>query len=229
MKIIKNLLALFYPRLCCACGNPLQQNEPCLCLECYLHLPETEYFKEHNNPLRALFEGRVPIQEVASLMSYKKSNKVQKILHNLKYNGQKEIGSFLGDYFGNQLIEEERFKDVDCIIPIPLHPKKERKRGYNQSEWITKGLSESMKIPYFTDVLIRQEYTETQTKKGRFSRWMNVKDVFAVVDKGRIDGKHVMVCDDVLTTGATVEAAVRKLQQAADVKVSVVTLAAVTF
>jgi len=151
---------------------------------------------------------------------------VQKILHHLKYKSVKEIGSFLGNIYGTQLIQQEKWKTVDLIIPIPLHKKKEKKRGYNQSEWIAKGLSAGMQIPYNTNLLIRSEFTETQTKKSRFHRWQNVKEVFQLTDLNALKNKHVLVCDDVLTTGATLEAAIQKLSVVPDIKISVVTLAA---
>lgn len=228
MKLINNLLSLFYPRLCAACGDALQQNEQCICLNCMLHLPETQFHKEHFNPLRSVFDGRVPVQEVTALMSYKKANKTQKILHHLKYSGQKEIGKILGEYFGGQLITEERYRGIQYVLPIPLHPKKQKKRGYNQSEWIAMGLSKGMGIPYLTDVLVRTHYTDTQTRKSRFARWQNVKEVFEVQNSDKVAYTHVLVCDDVLTTGATMEAAIQKLQTVEGVRVSVVTLAATT-
>lgn len=229
MKIFNNLLSLFYPRLCAGCGDALQQNEQHLCLHCMLHLPETNFHKEQDNPLTNIFAGRVRVREVASLMYYKKGNNVQHILHALKYNGQKELGAFLGEYYGKLLIQEPRFQDVDCILPIPLHPKKQRKRGYNQSEWIAKGLSEGMGKPYRTDILTRAQFTETQTRKSRFNRWENVKEVFVAQGDKSVEGKHLLVCDDVLTTGATMEAAIQQLQTIPDVKVSVVTLATAQF
>lgn len=228
MKLINNLLSLFYPRLCAACGDALQQNESCICLNCMLHLPETQFHKEHFNPLRRVFDGRVPVEEVTALMSYKKANHTQKILHNLKYNGQKEIGAILGEHLGGQLLTEECYRGIQYILPIPLHPKKLRKRGYNQSEWIAMGLSKGMGIPYLTDVLVRTQFTETQTRKGRFARWQNVKEVFEVQNPEKIAYTHVLVCDDVLTTGATTEAAIRKLLEVEGVRVSVATLAATT-
>lgn len=228
MKLINNVLSLFYPRLCAACGDALQQNETCICLDCMLHLPETQFHKEHFNPLRQVFDGRVPVEEVTALMSYKKSNRTQKILHSFKYKGQKEVGVVLGEYLGGQLITEERYRGIQFILPIPLHPKKQRKRGYNQSEWLAKGLSKGMGIPYLTDVLVRTQYTDTQTKKNRFARWQNVKEVFEVHHSEKVSHIHVLVCDDVLTTGATMEAAIRKLLEVQGVRVSVVTLAATT-
>ena len=169
--------------------------------------------------------GRISVENVGSFLFYKKENQVQKILHHLKYNGAKEIGFFLGNIYGTQLIEHEKWKTIDMIIPIPLHKKKEKKRGYNQSEWIAKGLSLGMQIPYYSNILIRSEFTETQTKKSRFHRWENVKEVFQLANSDALTNKHVLICDDVLTTGATLEAAIQKLQAAPFVKVSVVTLA----
>lgn len=225
MKIFDNLLSLFYPRLCVACGDALQQNEQHLCLHCMMHLPETNFHKNHDNPLMNIFAGRVKVEEVASLLYYKKGNNVQHILHALKYKGQKEIGSFLGEYYGKILALEPRFQSVDCIVPIPLHPKKQQKRGYNQSEWFAKGLSAGTGKPYRTDILTRAQFTETQTRKSRFNRWENVKEVFVATEDNAVHGLHLLVCDDVLTTGATMEAAIQQLLTLPDVKVSVVTLA----
>ena len=225
MKIFDNLLSLFYPRLCVACGDALQQNEQHLCLHCMMHLPETNFHKNHDNPLMNIFAGRVKVEDVASLLYYKKGNNVQHILHALKYKGQKEIGSFLGEYYGKMLALEPRFQSVDCVVPIPLHPKKQQKRGYNQSEWFAKGLSAGMGKPYRTDILTRAQFTETQTKKSRFNRWENVKEVFLATEDNAVRGLHLLVCDDVLTTGATMEAAIQQLLTLPDVKVSVVTLA----
>ena len=228
-KTLNNLLSFFYPRLCVGCGDALQQNEEHLCLNCMMHLPETNFHKEADNPLTNIFAGRVRVQEVAALLFYKKGTSAQHILHALKYKGQKELGAYLGEYYGKLLIQQPRFQQIDYIIPIPLHPKKQRKRGYNQSEWIAKGLSKGMGKPYRTDVLSRAQFTETQTKKSRFSRWVNVKEVFVANETDDIRGKHLLLCDDVLTTGATMEAAIQQLQTIPDITVSVVTLATAQF
>ena len=147
------------------------------------------------------------------------------MLHQLKYKGNKEIGAELGEMYGQKLARAGCLADVDVIIPIPLHPKKLRIRGYNQSEWIAMGLSKGLGLPYSNDFLVRATFTETQTRKSRFNRWQNVKDVFQAANVEELAGKHVLVCDDVLTTGATTEAAIRKLMEVPDVRVSVVTLA----
>ncbi len=224
-KIFDNILSLFYPRLCVGCGDALQHHEEHLCTHCLLHLPETNFHKEHDNPLKLIFAGRVNVEEVAAYLLYKKGNTVQQILHNLKYKGKKELGAFLGFQYGQLLVAEPRFQTIDYIIPIPLHPKKQRKRGYNQSEWIAKGLSQGMGIPYLTDVLVRTHFTETQTRKSRFNRWENVKEVFQIQNEEKVRGKHLLICDDVLTTGATTEAAIAQLLQIEEVTVSVITLA----
>ena len=165
------------------------------------------------------------MQDTFAFLSYRKGNCVQKILHQLKYKGNKEVGAYLGEMYGRKLAQSGKLADADCILPIPLHPKKKKVRGYNQSEWIARGLSEATGIPYATDILVRNTFTETQTKKSRFNRWQNVKDVFAVVQPDRLVGKHVVVCDDVLTTGATTEAAIQKILEVEGTRVSVVTLA----
>ena len=223
--MLSPLLNFFYPNTCISCGKVLLEKENFLCLHCLHNLPETRYHEFDDSPLTKLFMGRVQVENVGSFLFYKKGNQVQKILHHLKYNNGKKIGSFLGNIYGTQLIEHEKWKTVDMIIPIPLHKKKEKKRGYNQSEWIAKGLSAGMQIPYSSNILIRSEFTETQTKKSRFHRWENVKEVFQLANPDALTNKHVLICDDVLTTGATLEAAIQKLQATPSVKVSVVTLA----
>ena len=224
-KLTELLLSVFYPRLCIGCGNLLQKNETHLCLDCLLHLPETQVHLMDPNPLELIFRGRVPVENVFSFLQYRKGNHVQSILHQLKYKGNKEIGRSMGELYGKQLQSAGKLSDVDLILPIPLHPKNLKSRGYNQSEWIAKGLTAATHIPYRTDLLIRTTFTDTQTKKSRFNRWQNVKDVFGISDAQALQGKHVIVCDDVLTTGATMEAAISKILAVPDTRVSVVTLA----
>jgi ComF family protein len=223
--MLSTLLNFFYPRTCISCGNVLLQQERFFCLHCLHNFPETRYHEFDDSPLSQLFLGRVPVENVGSFLFYKKGNQAQKILHHLKYHGVKEVGEFLGNMYGEQLIAHEKWKTIDLILPIPLHKKKEKKRGYNQSEWIAKGLSAGMQIPYCTNLLIRTEFTETQTKKSRFHRWENVKEVFHITDLNALENKHVLLCDDVLTTGATLEAAIQKLLLVPSIKVSVATLA----
>ncbi len=224
-RLFQNFISIFYPRTCVACGNALLQNESYFCLSCLMQLPETNYHLQESSPLDKIFAGRVPVEKVASMLFFKKGNKAQHILHALKYKGEKGVGCFLGEMYGRQLLKSPYYQSVECIVPIPLHLKKLRMRGYNQSEWIAKGLSNSMNIPYYTNVLVRKEFTETQTRKNRIQRWENVKDVFRTDNVDAIAGKHILICDDVLTTGATLESAITQLLKVKGVKVSVATLA----
>ena len=175
--------------------------------------------------MEQIFWGRAKVEAVYSFLFFRKGNTVQKILHQLKYKGNKEIGAYLAEMYGQKLARDGRLADVDVIVPIPLHPKKLRIRGYNQSEWIAMGLSKGLGIPYSNDFLVRATFTETQTKKSRFNRWQNVKDVFQAANKEELAGKHILICDDVLTTGATTESAIQKLLEVPGVRVSVLTLA----
>lgn len=224
-RLLQNLLSIFYPRLCIGCGDILQESEKHLCLNCELHLPETDFHLEEENPLEEIFRGRVPVENVFAFLHYRKGNLSQNLLHHLKYKGNKEVGAYLGEMYGKKLARTGHLEGIDLILPIPLHPKKQRMRGYNQSEWIAKGLSAATGIPYSTEILVRRTYTETQTKKGRFNRWENVSEVFAVAEPERLAGVHVLICDDVLTTGATMEAAISKILAVAGTRVSVVTMA----
>lgn len=223
--LLQNLFNFFYPRLCVSCQNTLFEKETHFCLHCLQNMPLTNYHTFEENPLNYIFMGRVPVQFVGSLLFYRKGNMVQSILQEIKYKNNKELGSYLGHLYGEQLAKTELLKDVDLIIPIPLHPKKEKLRGYNQSEMIAQGLSSGLNKEYSVEFLIRKDFTETQTKKSRINRWENVKDVFEVQNEEGIRNKHLLVCDDVLTTGATMEAALSKLMAVEGVRVSVVTLA----
>jgi len=225
LKFFQNFLSFFYPRCCLGCQKVLLQDEDWICLHCLTHLPETNYHLFQDNPIRDMFAGRVGVELAAALLFYKKGNITQHILHHFKYKGDKKIGELLGSYYGQKLQQTELYQNIDLILPIPLHPKKERMRGYNQSAWFAKGLSHTMRIPYYTDVLIRSTFTDTQTRKNRFSRWTNVKEVFQVIQPDILQHKHILLCDDVLTTGATMEAAIIKLYEIKGVKVSVVGLA----
>jgi len=225
LHFFQNLLSFFYPRLCLACGNAMYQHEKMICLACEFHLPETGYHQQADNPLHQIFLGRVKIESVASLFFYRKGGEIQQLLYALKYKGKKEVGIHFGEYYGKILKKSELFQNIDLIIPVPLHPKKLKKRGYNQSEAIAEGLSRGIGVPYFAQAIVRQIFTDTQTKKSRINRWENVKDVFEVADPLFLQHKNILLCDDVLTTGATIEAIVQKIISIEGTRVWVVTLA----
>jgi ComF family protein len=172
-----------------------------------------------------LFWGKAPVYSAASFFFFYKGGHVQQLMHQLKYKGQKDIGIFLGNLYGKELLKSPLFNTVEYIIPVPMHPKKEKIRGYNQSEIFANGLSQSMKVPVDTKTLIKTTKTETQTKKSRFTRWENVKEVFEVKDYGHFANKHVLLVDDVITTGSTLESCILNLMKAPGIKISVASLA----
>lgn len=225
LNYFQDFFSLIWPRICLSCGNSLFKYENEICTKCWLNLPRTNFHLQIDNPVSKLFWGRVNIEIAASFFYFSKGSKVQHLMHSLKYKGNKEIGIVLGKAYGFELIQSPVFKTVSRIIPVPLHPKRLRFRGYNQSEMIGIGLSESMKIPLDITTLIRNTATATQTKKSRFKRWQNVSEVFTLTNPEIIENEHILIVDDVLTTGATIEACAQVLLSSKNVKVSIATLA----
>ncbi len=218
--LFKDFISLFYPHTCAACGKTLLQNEEMLCTYCLYELPKTNYHLYPSNPLEKAFRGRCEIAHVAALFLFQKRSNVQHLIHKLKYKGRKDIGIFLGNMLGSDLATCESFGDISVVIPLPLHRKKERKRGYNQSELFANGISAALHIPVDTHTLIRTTHTKSQTRKSRFARWQNVKDVFEITNLENLKNKHVLLVDDVITTGATMEAATAALLKIEGIKVS---------
>jgi ComF family protein len=203
----------------------LLRHEDILCTICFHQLPKTNFHLQENNPVYRIFWGRVTVEHAAAWCYFQKGGKVQHLIHLMKYNGKKEIGQYLGLIYGRELMLSPLYQNVDVIIPVPLHPKKKRKRGYNQSELIAKGLSETMKIPVDTKTLIRTTASDSQTKKSRYRRWENVKEIFCVTNFTLLQNKHILLVDDVLTTGATIDSCATELLKIYGVKISVVALA----
>lgn len=225
MNWLKDFISLVYPQICMACGESLFKHEECICSHCIYYLPKTNFHKEIENDISKMFWGRVPLITGAAYYQFKKQSKVQNLLHQLKYKGQKQVGVKTGSLYGTELKQEKIYQDMSVIIPVPLHPNRERKRGYNQSEMFAMGLSQTMEIPYFSDVLVRTTASETQTKKSKFKRWENVKSIFEIQNEAVIRNKHILLVDDVITTGATIEACAQMLIEVPGVKVSVAAIA----
>jgi ComF family protein len=224
---LDDLISLFYPRLCAGCDTPLVKGEETLCLNCLADLPRTNYHLHDDNPIYQIFIGRVNITLATSFCRFDKGGRLQHLLHQLKYKGNREVGRKMGILFGFDLIHSSLYQDIDAIIPVPLHPKKEKKRGFNQSIEICKGLSESMNRPIISGNLVREVHTASQTRKGRFERWENVSGIFKVRNGDSLVGKHLLIVDDVVTTGATLEACCEPLLKIPGVRVSIATLASV--
>lgn len=222
---VYNFLSLIYPKVCQACGNSLFKNEEVICTYCMYHLPKTNYHEEEDNPVIRHFWGKVNIVSASSYYFFDKGQKVQKLIHHLKYKGQKEVGVRIGELYGYELAKSNLFNSADIILPVPLHKSRLRSRGYNQSEYFAKGLSSAMNIPVADNFVVRNKKTETQTRKNRFSRWENVSEVFSLTSKANIEGKHILLADDVITTGSTLAACAEVLLKDKSTKVSVASIA----
>lgn len=228
-SVIKKWLAAFvsllFPRCCVVCGGPLAQGEACICTMCNINLPRTGYHLRKDNPAEQLFWGKIPVERASSFFFYRKGSDYRHILHRLKYGGEKETGEVMGRYMASELASSGFFSGMDVIVPVPLHRKKLQARGYNQSEWIARGISGVTGLPVESGSVVRCRHTETQTCKSAFARWENVDGIFSVVHPERFAGKHVLIVDDVLTTGATTVACANSLLSQEGVRVSILTLA----
>ncbi|HPX59507.1 MAG TPA: phosphoribosyltransferase family protein [Bacteroidales bacterium] len=223
--LLSDFISFFYPNYCSLCGKNLTKNEEYLCSHCLIGLPKTDFHLSSLNPLAYLFIGKVRIEAVTAYFYFKKGSNVQTLIHQLKYRGQQEIGSFFGYLMGLDLKESELFNSVDIIIPVPLHANKKRKRGYNQSELIAIGVQKALSKPLDTKTLIRHIDTDTQTKRTQYNRWENTHDIFVALDEQKLENKHILLIDDVITTGSTLEAAAYTLLQIPNTRVSIACLA----
>lgn len=207
--MLRELLGLFYPRQCIGCNGALLDAETHLCSLCLYILPRTNFHFKKDNALAKVFWGRFLFEEVYSFLYFRKEGLAQRILHQLKYKDNKELAEFIGTLYANDI--KNYIKKPDAVIAIPLHKSKLKKRGYNQSEWFAKGVAPVLGIPDLSNTVNKVSATSTQTNKSRFERWQNVNEVFAVKDLGQLENKHLLICDDVITTGATIEAFVKAL------------------
>ncbi len=216
---------LVYPRLCDGCSKPLLAEEEILCLNCNVfNLPRTAYHHIADNETAMRFAGRVPVVKATSFAYFTVDGLLQHLLHLLKYSGRKEIGVFLGKQLGYDLKQLNWHEGIDAIVPIPLYPEKEAARGYNQTELICSGLSYVLGIPVITNLLYRIKNTESQTQKSREERLLNVEGAFELRNSSNLQGKHILIIDDVLTTGATLEATSKAFLQVPDIKISIATI-----
>lgn len=220
-----DFISLLFPRLCFGCGNYLMRNESLICTECYVVIPRTGYHTVEENPVAQLFWGRCLIEKAAAFSFYNKGSRIRTLIHNLKYRGIKEIGFELGKIYGLSLKSSGFTDDIDLIIPVPLHPSKKRTRGFNQSELISIGISEVTGVQVDLTSFSRTTASETQTRRSRYERWTNVEGIFSVSDPDLLKGKHILLVDDVITTGSTIESCANELLRVEGVKVSAVALA----
>jgi ComF family protein len=228
MNYLDDFIGLIYPNICLGCGNTLWRNEKFLCTFCDFRLPRTNFHLERENQFSRLFYGRVITEETSAYLYFNKGNTAQKLVHALKYKGMKEVGVWLGMQYGQLLKSAFCFSTVDHLVPVPLHPKKFQDRGFNQSDQIALGLSSALHIPVENNLLVRTRRSDTQTKKRRFLRWQNVEDIFSLQNITPFEGKHVLLVDDVVTTGATLESCAIALSAIKGIRISMAALAIAT-
>jgi ComF family protein len=223
-RYAEDFFSLFFPQLCAGCGKSLFKNETAICTDCIYHLPYTNFHLDTTNPVSQQLWGRLTFQAAFAYLYFQRGLRVQNLIHQLKYNHRPEVAFKLGEMYGLQIKDSDAVRDLDLIIPVPLHPAKQKKRGYNQSEAFANGLSHSLQIPVNLD-LKRSVSTDTQTRKSRFVRYENMKDVFRLKSHSDLVNKHVLLVDDVITTGATVEACGVELLNVNGLKMSIATIA----
>ena len=222
--LLREFSSLFFPMVCVTCGDKLLAQENIICLACLCKLPKTNNYKEPDNTPEQLMAGRIPFERIAAFCIFSKKGTIAPLIHHLKYRNRDDIGIFLGEMYGEELLGSEFLQSIDVIVPVPLHPKKRKQRGYNQAEMIAKGLSKTTSIPISTDNLIRTIHNPTQTKFDKTRRWENVKDIFDVKNPEAFEDKHILLVDDVITTGSTLEGCGVALQKCNNLKISIVTI-----
>lgn len=223
--MLSDLAYLFFPIYCAACDSPLYKNEKVLCSSCRHKLPLGNFHKVNAKKIEKVFYGRAKIENATSLFVFEKDSLVQNLMHNLKYRGQQEIGKELGIWLGHELQESDAYKNINAIIPVPLHPKRLRERGYNQVEKFGREIATQLQADYIDIVLRKNSYNEKQSKKNHFSRWSNTSETFAIENESLLIDKHILIVDDIVTTGATLEACIQVLKSIPGIKISIATMA----
>lgn len=220
-----DFLNLLYPKLCTACESSLKTNEEILCTSCIHKLPIADHHLEKDNPVEKIFYGRIPVENATSLLLFEKKGMVQKLIHNLKYRGHKEIGPFLGAWLGSELKGLSKWQEITMVIPVPLHRKKLKIRGFNQVDGFGQEIAKALEVPYRDDILHKITATQTQTIKKRLARWGTIDETFVINQSSSLENAHVLLVDDLVTTGATLEACAHKLLKIKNLRISIATMA----
>lgn len=225
IRVADDFISLLFPRVCQGCGTILVRNEEVICLGCLADMAYTNYHLEPANALEKELWGRCYVERAAAMCFYRRGSRIQKIIHRLKYHGVRNIGEYMGRMYGRKLAGSEFVGDIDLVIPVPLHHSKIRKRGFNQSELIAGGLAGELNLPLEAGLLKRVARSATQTRRSRVERWENVEGIFSVSRPELLEGRHILLVDDVITTGSTVESCVNSLKTIDGVRVTVLALA----
>jgi ComF family protein len=222
---IADFIALLFPELCQACSANLVAGEKLICTDCRYNLPFTNFHLKPDNLVAQQFWGKINIEAAYAMCYFTKGGKMQHLMHQFKYKGVSQIGPLLGNIAGDQLVQNAVFKSVDAIIPVPLHKTRLRKRGYNQAACFAEGIADKLNVPVVENNLVRPRATETQTHRARFSRFENMQEVFSVKNPEALKNQHVLLVDDVTTTGSTLEACGSQLLKIEGLKLSIATIA----
>lgn len=222
--MIKSLTNLFFPKVCYACLTYLNDNEDTICTNCRHDLPVTNFHFDNNKAIEKTLYGRAQIENGTALFRFEKKGIVQQLIHGLKYKGYENVGFILGNWLGAELKEISAYNNIDFVIPVPLHKNKLKKRGYNQVTKFGQQIAKAINANYLDNVLIKITNNKSQTSKKRFARW-NSDELFALQNENLIENKHILIVDDIITTGATLEACITVLNEAKNVKISIATMA----
>jgi ComF family protein len=222
---LADFVNLLFPRLCQACNASLLGTEDLICTDCLYNLPYTNFHTQPDNIVAQQFWGKIDLQHAYALLYFEKGGKVQHLIHQFKYKGMPKIGNKLGSIAGEQLLQSSPLKPIDHIIPVPLHKSRLRERGYNQSTNFAQGIAGKLQATVEEDNLVRVIKTATQTHKNRFARYENMQQVFRVEYPEKLEGKHIMLVDDIVTTGSTLEACAQELLKIPGIKLSIATIA----
>ena len=225
MKLLKDFFYLFYPNICANCKEQLLQNEKVICTFCRHDLPLTNFKSYTRNKVSSIFSGRITIEKAYALLFFRKQGITKNLIHDLKYKGNESVGVFFGNWIGEIVVKNKEFSTVDFIVPVPIHAKKKKIRGYNQVTKFGECLSMHLKVPLNEDILIRQSATKTQTLKSRFERFNDLESKFLARNTSIFKEKHILIIDDVITTGATLEACAKELLKTPGIKISILTMA----
>ncbi len=223
--MLQLLKDLFFPPVCKSCATHLQSSEQFICTDCRHNLPVTNYHKYNDDAIKKLFYGRLKLELATALFHFEKRGGVQQLMHNLKYRGDNKISASLGEWLGYELAQNKNYKNIDLVIPVPIHPKKKKSRGYNQVDGFAKTIATHINARYDDSLLIKSKNTKTQVFKGRFTRSDEVYNAFSISNDSQEQGSHILLVDDILTTGATIEACAIQLLQIPNIKLSIAVMA----